>query len=230
MQTGNPTAAVPRRGRRQDRSGSHAPLVAGCLTMGLFLALPYVHVVEPPDKAPLELITIERTDWQAPPLPHPEREAQPQEAEPLPKPKLVAPRPHVAPLQAVLDFDVGLADIGGDFDINFAMDTMGDTGLDSGGIFELSELDQSPQPLVQLRPLYPTHARMRQIEGSVEVEFVVFPDGRAGEVTVLASEPGTVFKAAAVRAIERWRFSPGIRDGSPVPVRIRQRIRFQLER
>jgi len=205
-------------------------LLAGCLTMGLFLVLPYVHVVDPTAEPTLALVTIEPVDWQAPPLPPPQREAEISTVEPLPKPALKSPRPQVAPLQAVLDFDVGLANVGGDFDMNFVIDSSTGEGLALDTIFALSDLDSGPQPVVQLRPQYPVHARMRQIEGSVDVEFVVFLDGRTGDVTVRASEPGSLFVSAAVRAIEHWRFNPGTRDGDPVAARVHQRIRFQLEK
>lgn len=204
-------------------------IIAGCLTAGLFLALPYVHVVEPPAKPELELMTIERTDWQAPPpLPLPHRAPQEPDRDPLPKPKLTPPRPDLAPLQTVLDFDLSLARIGGDFDLSFSV-APGATAMNGTPVFALTDIDHAPQPLVQLRPFYPAHARMRQIEGSVTVEFVVAANGRPEEITVLASEPGTLFRSSAVRAVERWRFAPGTRGGEPVAVRVRQRIRFQLE-
>ncbi|MBT3191691.1 MAG: energy transducer TonB [Verrucomicrobia bacterium] len=207
---------------------SRTPLIAGCLTVSLFLLLPYVHVMEPPNEPPLELVSIERTDWQPPPLPHPERQYHEPETETLPELELATPQPEVAPLQAVLDFDLDFTQIGGDFDLNFSTDALADMRTDAGA-FDLSDIDHHPQPMVQLRPHYPTHARMRQLEGSVTVEFVVSADGHTERVSVLSSEPGTVFCAAAIRAVERWRFSPGTKDGYPVSVRVRQRIRFQLE-
>jgi protein TonB len=70
---------------------------------------------------------------------------------------------------------------------------------------------------------------MRRIEGRVTVEFVVGLDGKTGRIVVSEAQPDDTFVAATVRAIELWRFKPGIRDGRPVPVRVRQTIRFQLE-
>ncbi len=204
-------------------------ILAGCLTAGLFLALPYVHVVEPPQEPLLELTTIEQTDWQVPtPLPLPQQAPQEPVDQPLPKPELAPPEPHTAPLKAMLDFDLGLTDVGGDFDLNFSIEPT-PVGLGGDAAFALSDVDRVPQPLVQLRPFYPAHARMRQIEGHVVVEFVVSPGGHAERIEVISSEPGNVFRTVAVRAVERWRFSPGTREGQPVAVRVRQTIRFQLE-
>ncbi len=212
-------------GRRQLQPS----LLAGCLTAGLFLALPYVRVVEPPQQPALELIAIEQTDWQIPtPLPLPRQAPPADEARPLPKPQLAAPQPQEAPLRAMLDFDLDLAGVGGDFDLSFSIEPTTAT-LKGSTIFDLSDIDRVPQPLVQLHPFYPAHARMRQIEGSVVVEFVVASDGRTEQAEVISSEPGNIFRTVALRAVERWRFSPGTRDGKPVAVRVRQTIRFQLE-
>jgi periplasmic protein TonB len=207
----------------------HTTLFAGGLTACLFLVLPYVHVVEPREEPPLHLIAIEKADWPPPSLPPPEREFEEPKSEPLQQPELVVPQPEVAPLKAVLDFDLGFTEIGGDFDLSFSVDGIAGIGNAASMIFELSDIDDTPQPLVQLRPLYPAHARMRHLEGSVTVEFVVSGEGKPGSISVLSSEPGTVFCSAAIRAVERWRFRPGTRDGKPVAVRVRQRIRFQLE-
>lgn len=217
--------------RRKGRlTGTASPTVlAGCLTAGLFLALPYVHVVEPPEKPEMELMTIEQTEWQIPPpLPLPPQTPQEPDRAPTPKPQLTPPRPDMAPLQTVLDFDLSLARIGGDFDLNFSIEP-GVSPMDGMPVFALSDIDRAPQPLIQLRPFYPAHARMRQIEGCVTVEFVVAANGQPEDITVLSSEPGALFRTAAVRAVERWRFAPGTRDGAPVAVRVRQRICFQLE-
>jgi protein TonB len=204
--------------------------MAGCLTVGLFLALPYVHVVEPPSGPELELIPVEHANVRVPPpLPLPERVIEEPESEMLPKPELSTPRPEAVPLTAMLEFDFGPPAIGGDFDLAFSVDAIANVADASASVFELSDVDQTPQPMIQLQPLYPAHARMRQIEGEVTVEFIVTPKGHTDGIVVLSSEPGEMFRRAAIRAVERWRFRPAQRGGVPVAVRVRQRIRFQLE-
>jgi len=83
-------------------------------------------------------------------------------------------------------------------------------------------------PTVQFPPHYPPAARLRGVEGFVEVEFIVTEDGRVKEPRVLRAEPESVFERAALRAVAGWRFKPTLRDGEPVPVRARQRIDFNL--
>ena len=84
-------------------------------------------------------------------------------------------------------------------------------------------------PTVQFPPHYPPAARLRGVEGFVEVEFIVSKKGRVREPRVLRAEPESVFERAALRAVAGWRFKPTLRDGKPVPVRARQRIDFDLD-
>ncbi|WP_416138600.1 TonB family protein [Halomonas sp. HK25] len=74
-------------------------------------------------------------------------------------------------------------------------------------------------------PEYPPQARRRGLEGHVELEFVILPDGRvdASTIRVTDTRPRNVFEDAARRAVARWRFEPaeGLR-------RARQRLEFQL--
>ncbi len=205
-------------------------LLAGCLTAGLFLVLPFVHIVKQPLEQDLDLIEINQSDLPQPPLmPLPELLEEKIASSEPPKPELAAPEVKPVPLKTVLDYEFDAPDLGGDFDLSFNVSTMAAIGLKNASVFALSDVDQIPQPLVQIEPFYPAHARMRQIEGSVLVEFVVTADGQTDTVKVLSSEPGTLFCQAAVNAVQRWLFKPGVRDGQPVAVRVQQRIRFELE-
>jgi protein TonB len=121
----------------------------------------------------------------------------------------------------------GMGDFSLDFDIAVpeAPAVAGDGPL----VFELSELDAVPRPLVQMQPLYPAAARLRGIEGSVELEFVVTADGTVADVRVVRARPQGVFENATLAAAARWRFVPGRKGGAAVATRARQVIRFELE-
>jgi len=206
----------------------HIIVMAGCLTLGTFLALPYAHLIKGPSEPVLDLISIDQTNWKVPPqLPVPESEVVEEDRTFLPKPDLMTVREDIVPLKAMLDFDLGVLDVGGDFDVSFSVNPqLGGVG---SYVFELGDIDSAPQPLVQLRPHYPTHARMRQVEGNVVLVFVVSANGRTENIRILSSSPNGIFDRAAERAIERWRFSPGTLDDKPVAVQVRQNIRFELE-
>ena len=71
-------------------------------------------------------------------------------------------------------------------------------------------------------------AERRRIEGSVELSFVITPEGRVTEIEVVHSTPDDLFVEAAMAAVRRWRFTLPRRNGEPVAVRARQLIRFQI--
>lgn len=213
--------------RMSQAKTTNVTVLAGCLTLGTFLTLPYAHLIKASSDPVLELISIEQSDWQLPPqLPVPEAEVAEEETTILPKPDLVTVREEIVPLKSVLDFDLGVLDVGGDFDVSFSVNPSLGGGV---SVFEISDVDSMPQPLVQLRPHYPAHARMRQIEGNVRVIFVVNAKGRTENIRILSSSSDGTFDRAAERAVERWRFSPGMLDDKPVAVQVMQNIRFELE-
>lgn len=94
--------------------------------------------------------------------------------------------------------------------------------------FEIRELDETPAPTFQARPAYPTKFAKNKVTGSAVVEFIVAADGRVvGARAVSASQPE--FGAAAVAAVERWRFTPGRKKGRAVATRMQVPIHFELD-
>ena len=50
------------------------------------------------------------------------------------------------------------------------------------------------------------------------------------DAVVVASEPGTIFDEAALKAIARWRYNPRVENGEAVErVGLQTIIRFELE-
>jgi protein TonB len=76
--------------------------------------------------------------------------------------------------------------------------------------------DRAELPLVRIQPDYPPHALERGIEGWAIVEFTISPTGRTKDVRVVESEPPGTFDQAAVRAIQRWKYTPKIQEGTAV--------------
>jgi protein TonB len=103
------------------------------------------------------------------------------------------------------------------------------TGASEPLVFEVEELDRAPRPTLQIPPVYPYRARARNIEGYVDLLFTLTAEGRVTGVTVLETMPGDVFVDAAVRAVEAWRFEPGTKGGKPVAVRMKVKLRFELD-
>lgn len=76
---------------------------------------------------------------------------------------------------------------------------------------------------------YPQQAWEQQISGWVEMEFTIATDGTTRDIRVTASEPSRIFDSAAVAALRRYRYEPVVRNGSPVELRARMRLRFTAE-
>lgn len=80
-----------------------------------------------------------------------------------------------------------------------------------------------PKPV----PQYTKEALSRRIQGIVMLSAVVSPDGAAYEITVIKSlDPKFGLDQSAVNTLRQTRFTPGTRDGRPVPVRVVVEYRF----
>jgi TonB family protein len=79
--------------------------------------------------------------------------------------------------------------------------------------------DSAPVLLESFTPRYPAELRAEQTDGNVTVQFVVGEDGAVQEFSVIASDH-PAFSAAALEALARWRFRPGIKDRKPAATRI----------
>jgi TonB family protein len=75
---------------------------------------------------------------------------------------------------------------------------------------------------------YPAEAERKNIEGWVEMSYVVGTDGKVGKIEVLKSSPAGIFEKAAEKAIARARYKPVLRGGKPIAVTTKIRIVFHL--
>jgi protein TonB len=64
------------------------------------------------------------------------------------------------------------------------------------------------QPVAQSLPSYPRTALERGIEGRVVMSITIMPDGSVRDVRVVNARPPGYFEAAAVRAVQTWRYRP----------------------
>lgn len=97
-----------------------------------------------------------------------------------------------------------------------------------GKIFNLADLDRTPEPVLQQAPLYPITLKRDGISGKVKVEFVVDAEGKVLDPhAVEASHEG--FIDAAVIAVSKWKFRPGVKSGRKVNTRMAVPILFSIE-
>jgi TonB family protein len=76
---------------------------------------------------------------------------------------------------------------------------------------------------------YPEIALEREIEGWVDVEFVVTPAGDTSEITVVSASHERYFRNEAIAAVEQWRFEPVVFLGRPIPQHAYIRLEFKLD-
>jgi protein TonB len=95
---------------------------------------------------------------------------------------------------------------------------------------QTSGVDRDATPIVRMDPDYPAGAAARNTEGWVQVRFAVTTAGTVRDAVVIASEPGTIFDEAALKAVARWRYNPRVVDGVAVErVGLETVFRFELE-
>lgn len=94
-------------------------------------------------------------------------------------------------------------------------------------VFDISMLDQTPQPRLQGRPQYPFEMRRAGISGEVVVDFIVDTNGDVQNAYALRSTQRE-FEAAAVAAVSKWKFKPGRKGGRDVPTHMQVPIVFTL--
>ena len=89
-------------------------------------------------------------------------------------------------------------------------------------------LSKAPKFKTRVAPVYPQEARKAEVEGVVQLEVLIDTEGRVRHVKVLKT-PGAGLEKAAVAALSKSRFDPGMVNGKPVPVKIKIPYRFILD-
>ena len=90
-------------------------------------------------------------------------------------------------------------------------------------------LDRQPMIAARVPPPYPYLARRRGIQGRVIVRLLVGKDGKVTKSEVVKAEPSGVFEDAVLRTVGRWRFSPALRRGKPIPAWVETAVKFELK-
>jgi len=88
-------------------------------------------------------------------------------------------------------------------------------------------VDTPPVPILAPRPPYPTWAREAGIEGKVFVRVLVGTDGIPKRAEVVSGPKGLTEGIEA--PLMRWRFSPGLSNGTPVECSVLIPISFRLQ-
>ncbi|HME41203.1 MAG TPA: TonB family protein [Steroidobacteraceae bacterium] len=98
--------------------------------------------------------------------------------------------------------------------------------VSAGGMPEVMEASLTRAKAIELN--YPADALRRNVEGWVELAYVIAADGKVSQVKVLNSSPPGVFDASAVKTISRVRYKPTLQGGKPIAVTTKIRIAYRM--
>ncbi len=93
-------------------------------------------------------------------------------------------------------------------------------------ILEFWIVEQKPELIQRVNPVYPEMARRAGLQGQVLVAFIVTREGRVAEPQVLKGPE--IFRAAALEAVRQFQFKPAMQNDRGVAVRMTIPIRFSL--
>ncbi|NDV19834.1 TonB family protein [Pseudodesulfovibrio sp. JC047] len=94
--------------------------------------------------------------------------------------------------------------------------------------FSMDEVDDIPQVVRSIPPVYPYAAKRNRVEGKVVVRLLVTAKGTPEHLSIESSTPEGVFDKAAVNAAKRWRFQPGKYKGEAVDTWVLLPFIFEL--
>ncbi|VBB45309.1 putative Protein tonB2 [uncultured Desulfatiglans sp.] len=77
-------------------------------------------------------------------------------------------------------------------------------------------------------PLYPGLARRRGCQGTVVIDVLVTPEGRAADLKIEQSSGYAVLDDSAMAAVQEWVFEPATLGGRAIPMRVSVPVMFSL--
>ncbi|HEY3755961.1 MAG TPA: energy transducer TonB [Opitutaceae bacterium] len=104
---------------------------------------------------------------------------------------------------------------------------LGNFAAGIGRVFDVSQLDRTPQPTIQGPPQYPFEMRRAGISGTVTVDFIVDAQGNVRNAYAVNSTQRE-FENNAVVAVSKWHFRPGQKGGHAVATHMQVPVVFSL--
>jgi protein TonB len=105
----------------------------------------------------------------------------------------------------------------------------GEGGGTGGGVYNIGNGVSSPVAILKPDPQYTSDAMRAKIQGEVWLNAVVEPNGVLSRIVVSKSLDRTFgLDQAAIDAVKKWLFKPGMKDGKPVPVQVQLILEFRL--
>jgi TonB family protein len=174
--------------------------------------------------------------------------AKPPAVQPIPKPTDIPTPEVIVPIQtpqavvtlpgalAPIDANIGTGAAGGGKGTGIGTGNGSGVGEGSGGgfgggVYQIGNGVTSPVLIKEVKPNYTGDAMRAKLQGMVEMEAVVMPDGSvdASRIKITRSLDSTFgLDQQAIIAVKQWRFRPGTYKGQPVPVLVNVELTFTL--
>ncbi len=103
----------------------------------------------------------------------------------------------------------------------------GSGGGMGGGAYRIGGGVSPPSVIYKVEPEYSEEARKAKFQGTVLLFVVVDEHGNARDIRILRPL-GLGLDQKAIEAVQKWKFSPGKKDGKPVPVQAQIEVNFRL--
>lgn len=151
----------------------------------------------------------------------------PEEPNPLPREELVRisdekespPSEEKAALEELEESEVKTSN-----EVDFPEDSQGDAVANM-------QITREAVPLYKVNPppKYPRVAKRRGYQGTVVLSVFVSEDGRVENLWVYTSSGYRLLDNAAIKAVKKWTFEPGIRGNKKVEMSVNIPVRFELK-
>jgi TonB family protein len=184
---------------------------------------------EPPRKA--EIVAAKPVEA-AKPIPKPANVPTPELTVPLQTPNAVQTLPGAVSLDVPAGTGVG----GGGKGTGIGTGTgsgvgPGEGGGFGGGAYQIGNGVTTPVLIKEVKPNYTGDAMRAKLQGIVEMEAVVMPDGSVdpSRIKITRSLDSTFgLDQQAIIAVKQWKFRPGMYKGQPVPTIVNVELTFTL--
>ncbi|MBZ5513316.1 MAG: energy transducer TonB [Acidobacteriia bacterium] len=103
----------------------------------------------------------------------------------------------------------------------------GEGGGFGGGAYSVGGNVSAPIPIYKPEPPYSEEARKAKYQGTVVLWIVVDAAGNVTDERVV-KPLGLGLDEKALETVRTWKFKPGLRNGTPVPVRVMVEVSFRL--
>lgn len=165
-----------------------------------------------------DLVTVDPpTDFELDEPPPPPEEEEP-------------PPPEMAPESSNMDLSLDLPNLSLGTGGGFVIDISPKFGVQNEGedMFSSDDLDSPPSVSTQFPPQYPGKLLKKKITGRVLVAALVDAAGVVVSTEVNQSSGYPDMDKSAIKAVKRWKFKPGVRQGRKVKAQIIVPINFKI--